>query len=321
MNSVKSKYQALCDVEPSIPLFSRAWWLDAAAGKDDWNVVLIEEDGSIVAAMPYAIQHRFGFTLLTHPPLTQTLGPWLKPSTMKNSKQLSRQKELMAALIAGLPPFDYYAQRWHYSNTNWLPFYWAGFKQTTRYTYVIDDLSDLSAVFAGFSAGKRKDIKKAEKSVTVKFDISAEEFYSNHKMTLAQQNAKISYPFEVFKRMYDSGYQRNSACTIAAYDGHNNLHAALFIVWDQNSAYDLISTIDPRYRNSGAASLLVHEAILHVSTKTKKFDFEGSMIEPVEHSFRQFNTVQVPYFAVSKSRSKALAIAKLIHASLHGIKR
>lgn len=319
MSSDKAKYRVLSDTESSIPVFSRAWWLDAAAGKDNWDVALIEEDGSVIAALPYAMKRRFGFTLLTHPPLTQTLGPWLRPTVATPAKQLSRQKELMGGLIDRLPPFDHYAQRWHYANTNWLPFYWAGFKQTTRYTYVIDDLSKLDSVFAGFSAGKRKDIKKAEKCVTIKFDIPAEEFYENHRMTLARENSKISYSFDVFKRMYDSGYQRDSACTVAAYDIQNNLHAALFIVWDQNSAYDLVSTIDHRYRNGGATSLLVREAIRHISKKTRRFDFEGSMIEPVEHSFRQFNTRQVPYFSVSKTPSTVLAIAKVVHARLHGI--
>ncbi|HWL28912.1 MAG TPA: GNAT family N-acetyltransferase [Burkholderiaceae bacterium] len=321
MTLEKTKYRTLCDIEPTIPLFSRAWWLDAAAGKDNWDVVLIENGGSIMAALPYVIKRRFGFTLLTHPPLTQTLGPWLRPTATTHTKQLSRQKELMTALIARLPPFDYFDQRWHYSNTNWLPFYWAGFKQTTRYTYVLEDLSELDKVFAGFSPDKRRDIKKAEKSLTVKFDISAEEFYGNHKMTLAQRNSKITYSFDVFKRMYDSGYQRDSVRTFAAYDAQNNLHAAQFIVWDQNSAYGLISTIDHRYRGSGAMSLLVREAIRHSSKKTKKFDFEGSMIEAVEHSNRQFNAVQIPYFDVFKFRSKTLAIAKDIRSSLHRIHR
>jgi hypothetical protein len=313
----KTKYRALCDVEPTIPLFSRAWWLDAAAGKDNWDVVLIENNAGIIAAMPYVIKRKLGFTMLTHPPLTQTLGPWLNPIATSHAKQLSRQEKLMTELIARLPPFDYFDQRWHYSNTNWLPFYWAGFKQTTRYTYVLEDLSQLDKVFAGFAPGKRQDIRKAEKSLTVKFDISAEEFYGNHTMTLAQERSKIAYSFDLFKRLYDSGYQRDSARTFAAYDAQGNLHAAQFIVWDQNSAYGLISTIDHRYRGSGAMSLLLREVLRHVSEKTRKFDFEGSMIQAVEHSNRQFNPIQVPYFNVSKFRSKTLALAKGIRSSLH----
>ena len=224
----------------------------------------------------------------------------------------------MDALIAQLPPFDHYAQRWHYAHTNWLPFYWSGYEQTTRYTYVIDDLSDLDAVFAGFSPGKRKDIKKAERAVRIEFDISARSFYDNHRMTLAQQGDKISYSFDVFQRLYERGYQYNAARTIAAFDAQDNLHAALFVVWDQNSAYDLISTIDHHYRNSGAASLLIREIIKDVAGKTKKFDFEGSMIESVEYSFRQFNTVQVPYFAISKTPSRFYAASKFMKSLLPG---
>lgn len=131
-------------------------------------------------------------------------------------------------------------------------------------------------------------------------------------MTLALQKSEISYSFEIFRRIYDSAYERNSGMTIAAYDCDHNLHAALFIVWDSNSAYDLISTIDPRFRNSGAASLLIKEALVILSGKTKVFDFEGSMIESVERSFRQFGAEQTPYFSISKTNSKILKVRNAI---------
>ena len=99
----------------------------------------------------------------------------------------------------------------------------------------------------------------------------------------------------------------NSGRTIAAYDENGNLHAALFVIWDKISAYDLISTIDPEYRTFGAASLLIKEIITYTSTLTSKFDFEGSMIEPVERSFRQFGAKQKSYFNVSKFNSKLLS--------------
>jgi len=110
----------------------------------------------------------------------------------------------------------------------------------------------------------------------------------------------------LFKKIHDSAYENNSGRTIAAYDKDGNLHCALFVIWDEMSAYDLISTIDPKYRNIGAASLLIKEIIAYVSTFVNKFDFEGSMIEPVERSFRQFGAVQTPYFSISKTNSKLI---------------
>ena len=207
-------------------------------------------------------------------------------------------------------------QQFDYSITNWLSFYWKGFKQTTKYTYVIEDISDIDKVYNDFEHAKRKNIKKANSIIEVKYDISSEEFYQNHKLTLAKQGDVIEYSYDTFKKIYDVSYKNNSGKTIYAIDSNNNIHCALFIVWDDNSAYDLISTIDIDYRNSGAASLLVFEAIKYVSNYTKKFDFEGSMIESVEKSFRQFGSEQKPYFRIYKDYSTIFKLSKLIKAIL-----
>lgn len=312
----KDRYRKLCEDESSIPIFSRDWWLDAVCG-DDWDVCLVEKGGHIYASMPFMYKKRFGLTLITQPALTQTLGPWIRTNyKAKYSKRLSDEKDLMNALIDQLPAFHDFRQNWHYSITNWLPFYWRGFQQTTRYTYVIPDISDMEKVCADFEYSKRKNIKKASSFSNIVFDISAGEFYDNHILTLSKQGAKISYSRDYFQSIYSAAYAQNQGKTIAAYDAAGNLHAALFVIWDEMSAYDLISTIDPDYRNSGAASLLVQEIIRYVSNKTKKFDFEGSMIEPVEQSFRRFGAVQTPYFSVFKTPSRLLKTVKTARSLL-----
>ncbi|MNZ42333.1 hypothetical protein D3C78_599060 [compost metagenome] len=302
----KALYRDFSATEKTIPIFSRGWWLDASAGADNWDVALVESNGKIIASLPYVLQKHMGFAMLTQPPLTQSLGPWMRESNARPPKKLGQQKDLMEALIAQLPRFDHYAQNWHYSQTNWLPFYWHGFKQTTRYTYVLNDLRDLNKVYAEFENSKRANIKKSQKLVDIVFDIPADEFYDNHRLTLAKRGAKISYSRDLFKRIHDAGYANNSARTVGAYDKSGNLHAALFVVWDAMSAYGLICTIDPDYLTHGAASLLNMAIIDFVADKTCKFDFEGSMSEPVERSFRQYGAVQIPYFAVSKTPSRLL---------------
>ncbi len=138
-------------------------------------------------------------------------------------------------------------------------------------------------------------------------------------MTLRQQGATIGYSFEVFRRMYDAAYANNAGRTIYAIDAEGNLHGALFNIWSGNVAYDLISTIDHRFRNSGAATLLVYEMIKYLSDKVKVYDFEGSMMEGVENSFRQFGTTQTPYMAISKDNSSP--IKKALLELWHGRKR
>jgi len=309
----KEKYRSFCKNEKEMPIFSKDWWLDSVCGEHEWDVVLVEKGREIIASLPYHKTKKAIFSVIRLPVLTQIMGVYIKyPGNQKYEKKLSYEKKVMNQLIYSLPKVDFFSQSFHYSITNWLPFYWNGYIQTTRYTYVIEDVTDLDKVFSNFNHAKRKNIRKAEKSLTIKFDLSATDFYNNHKMTLSKQNSEISYSIELFRSIYQNGYKNNSAKTIYAVDDENNLHGALFIIWDDNSAYDLISTIDPDFRNSGSASLLVKEAIKYIATRTKKFDFEGSMMENVESSFRQFGAVQKPYFNISKKSSKLLKIRSLI---------
>jgi hypothetical protein len=51
MTSSVDKYRALCESEPRIPLFARAFWLDAVCDRQ-WDVALVEREHKIVAALP-----------------------------------------------------------------------------------------------------------------------------------------------------------------------------------------------------------------------------------------------------------------------------
>jgi lipid II:glycine glycyltransferase (peptidoglycan interpeptide bridge formation enzyme) len=205
----------------------------------------------------------------------------------------------------------------HYNYTNWLPFYWSGYQQTTRYTYVIENLADLELVFSNFDHSKRKNINRAEKIVNIYDNLKPEEFYDNHKFTLNKQGKNISYTFELFRNIHTNVKKQDAGKIWCAKDNEENIHAAIFVVYDSKSAYYLISTIDPDYRNSGAASLLLKHAITYVSQFTKKFDFEGSMIQGVENSFRKFGAVQNQYFRITKDNRLVMRSARNIYKMIN----
>lgn len=60
---------------------------------------------------------------------------------------------------------------------------------------------------------------------------------------------------------------------------------------------------DPDLRNSGATSLCMWHAMQFAATVTKRFDFEGSLIESIERFFRSFGAEQRPCFSITKSTS------------------
>lgn len=314
MTANKKAYRECCLKNSKIPIFSKDWWLDAICGKDNWGVCLIEEGGQIIASMPYFIKRKFGFTLLSQPPLTQTLGPWLRPSNKKYAKQLSVQKKLLSSLIEQLPDFDHLSQNWHYSNTNWLPFYWKGFQQTTRYTYILSDLNDQKQLWVELLENIRREIRKAENRFKLKVidDLPLDIFLALNEMTFARQGRAVPYSANLVRRLDEACFERQCRKIFIAVDAEGRYHAGVYIVWDENSAYYLMGGGDPDLRNSGANSLCMWRAIRFAATVTKQFDFEGSSIEPIERFFRAFGAVQTPFFNISKTNSRLLRVEQCL---------
>jgi lipid II:glycine glycyltransferase (peptidoglycan interpeptide bridge formation enzyme) len=312
LSDKKAIYREFCRTKGNLPVFLYDWWLDSVCGKN-WNVALVKPDNEVLAFMPYYIKTVFGYNISVMPQLTQFLGPWINyPADLKETNKAEYEKKMMSELIAQLPGTACFDQNFHYSVSNWLPFYWKGYSQTTRYTYVIEDIEHTERVFNNFTPSKRKNINKASEIVEVKFDLGAEEFYENHKHTLEKQGQKISYSKELFLKIHEQVYAHRSGRTIYAVDKNGIIHSALFVVWSKYSAYDLISSIDADHKNSESASLLIWEIIKNLSGKINRFDFEGSMIESVERSFRQFGTVQKAYFSITRCDSASYKIFRSI---------
>lgn len=317
----KEKYINFCKEDINVPVFSQPWWLDAVCGAENWEVIIVESNDEIIATFPYYYFVSHGFKYIGMPTLTQKLGMYIKyPAGQSISAKLSYEKEILNKIILELPTYDYFNIQCDYKYQNWLPFYWNHFQQTTKYSYIIDDISDIEKVYSNFEYSKKKNIKKALKEMEVFFDLPCKDFYENHKMTLAKQGEKISYSFKLFSKIYDAAYEHNQGRVIYCKDKNDNIHGALFIIWDNNSAYDLISTLDPDFRNSGASTLLVYEMIKSLSEKVSVFDFEGSMIEGVENSFRKFGTIQKPYFQIFKANSKRYRLLHALRDIVYAIK-
>ncbi len=282
-------------------IFCSSWWLEAVC-PGQYEILLLRRGPRILAGMPMHRSRKWGFEAIYMPPLTPILGVLLPtPASDNYEKNLSTEMDILRVLVKAIPKVSYFNVNSHYNFTNWLPFYWAGFRQTTCYSYILEDLSNLEKVFAGFAHSKRKNIKKAESLVEVKENLPPADFYANHVLTLGKQDNRISYSSGLFYRLHAATLQRNAGKTWYAVDKDGHLHAAIFVVFDSKSAYYLISTIDPDYRNSGAATLLLKRAIEYLAPHTRQFDFEGSMIEGVESSFRRFGARQIPYFAITRS--------------------
>lgn len=308
--TAKEQYRDLCKEENSIPLFCQDWWMDAVC-MDEWDVLLVEEKGQIVGALPYHLRKKFGFRCIVQPQLTQYNGIWIrKKQVTADYERISYEKKVFNKLIKQLEKLglSFYQQCFHMSITNWLPFYWNGFKATTRYTYAINSIGNPEKVFSRFSPAKQRQVRKCEDKLHLSLDMRPDEFYSHHKQSLQERGEVISYSYELFQRIYKAAQNNNAGQIFAIKDDEGEIHSCLFVVWDKASAYTLLYSISPKHASSGASTLVIWEAIKFLVNKTKSFDFEGGMIEGVENSYRQFATMQKSYFLIEKYYSRLFKI-------------
>jgi len=306
----KQRYRALSKEETSLPIFARDWWLDAVVGPGGWDVAVALRGEEVAAAMPYQRRHKLGIRWLSQPALTPHLGPWIRPTAAKSSVALAREKDLMEELIEALPRFDYFIQNWHHSRRNWLPFYWRGFTATTRYSYVLPDLSDEAALWTNLDKSVRSTIRKAEKRyrLQVRDDLGLDAFLSLNRKTYARQGKKPAYDDALVRRLDRACEERDCRKILIAMDDEGRVHAGEYLVWDENSAYALMGGADPELRQSGATCLCLWEAIRHAARVSRSYDFCGSMMEAVERQFRSFGAQQRPYFHVTKAENLLLRL-------------
>ena len=302
----KELYNQFCK-KTYVPVFSQPWWLNATCGADNWNVYVVENSGALFAAMPYYIEEKDNYKKITRPINTQNNGViYNYPSDLKYCSKLDFEERVLNEIIDFIESLniDRYEQQFHYSFTNWLPFYWRGYGQILRYTYVIEDTSDVALIENNISSNMKKNIKKAQKLVTVSEDFTAEKFYRINKMTFDRQEIAIPYSLDYFIRINAACKEHNSGKMLFAVDENNEIHSVAFIVWDEQSVYYLMNGTNPDFKSSQANALLVYESIKIASQMGKKFDFEGSVIKQIEKSFRQYGGIQKPYFRIFKTLKK-----------------
>jgi hypothetical protein len=285
-----------------VRLFIQPWWLDAVAG-DSWEVVLDLAGEEIMGGWIYKLNNKFGISYIGMPLLSPYQGVFYNyPSGQKPSKRLSFEKKVIEHLIEQLPPVRYINQRFHHSFKNWMPLFWNGFSQTTRYTYLINDMSSLEDLWSSFDSSTRRTIRKAENRYKLKAvksnDLAV--FFKLNEKTFVRQNKKPPYSREFLKQIDTSAKEKDCRVILLAEDPKGCVHAGIYIVWDHDTAYYLMGGADPDLRNSGASKFLLWEAIQMMSEKVNTFDFEGSMIESIEKVFRSFGAEPTPYFRIMK---------------------
>ena len=282
-----------------------------------YEILEINEGGGVRAAWPIVCSKSDGAKHVCMPALTQKLGILFAPSAARPVEAQSKNQRRTTELIEQLGDTASFHQNFHENFIDWLPFYWQGYAQTTRYTYVLEDISDLTSVWNGMRPNHRRDIQRATRlGIRIIDSLDIAKFLELNRKTFTRQGLEPLASDELILRL-DRACSANAGRKIfAGVDSQGRIHAAVYIAWANDTAYYLMGGSEPNLRKSGAQLLALWEAVIFANSVVKRFDFEGSMLHQIEHGFRGFGARQVPYFSITKDPPAPTSLTEFIKASI-----
>ncbi len=302
MKTNKEKYAEFCKIT-YVPIYSKPWWLDTVCSPEGWDVWLCEADGLIQAAMPYYFENRTGKTYITKAALTQNNGILFNyPQNTKlvgkaifEEKVIDRACEYIESL-----KIDVYEQQYQTSFVNWLPFMWNGYSALLRYTYIIEDTTDLGKVWDGVTSKRRSVIKKGQRNSTFSEELPIARFYEEHEKIYFKQGLKCPFSYDLWEKLAIACITNDSGRISCRLSKDNDVAAISFVVWDDKSLYKLMGGPIPEYAKLDAYSALTWDEIVLAHEKGIRYDFEGSVIKRISKSFREYGATPIPYFRIRK---------------------
>lgn len=179
------------------------------------------------------------------------------------------------------------------------PFIWLNLNVRVVYSYLLDLSLTEQEIYHNMDTTRRHDMTKAireniDARLITDYNIIRELIIK----TFNRQNAKIRLDY-VDKILLNFANNVNSYSYVSYFNGKPA--AGVFIVYDKQRAYCLLSGYDDKNEHRGAGVLAHYNAIKHAKELgVQIFDFEGSMLRPVENFYRGFGGKLVPKFVISK---------------------
>lgn len=299
------EYDRFVSLSPQGTLFSSSWWLDAVA-PGRWRSNQVMHDDTIVAAWPTIVRKgRFGEE---HggAPITPWLGP-LFGDDDNSYRRRSMEDDLTGRLLETIGPYAHLEARCSPGYDYWAPLYWRGFTQTTRYTWRIEQLEDLEAVFSGLRNKVRGHIGRARRAGVIVESGDLDGFLSVHQDTVDHQGLAIeSTGRRTLRQVEPVAAGRGARTILLARDAEGRVHAGGYFVHDARTTYYLMGGSNSDLRGSGAVPLLLWTAIEQSAERGTTFDFEGSMLRHIELFVRAFGGSPSPYSVVRHTPSLPL---------------
>ena len=271
----------------------------------------MDAQGRVIGVLPYCQTKRWGLPVILQPPLTAYSGPLIRypdQAGQKPSYRIHFEKKVYSDLIRQLPAAALFRQNFRPEANNWLPFYWHGFRQTTRYTYILSK-EDVRLSDSLLQSVTRKKIRQSESLFEVFVSDDFDTYLQLLQDTYRRRHLVMPLSPGRLKAVYEIVHARgHGALLLARHTATREIMAGFFLLHNNGEAALMSSAqqIGPDLAHLNYR--MVWECIQWCAQQGCSLDFEGSMDPGMEHLLRAFGGRLTPYFQVWKTGNRLLEI-------------
>lgn len=254
-------------------IYHEEWWLKAATN-NSFDQITIFDGGRIVGRLPFeVVKIRGGRTMCRMPNLTHCLGPAIDDGNGSDSNKSIKRNSIIRRMIKDLPDTTGFYQKLHGKTRDVVAFQHAMFDASVEFTYEVAPGLQNDLWF-NLRDKTRNVIRRASEQMEVTTEVSPEEFILFYNNNLTINGAVNYYDLSKSVKVCEEALHRRRGRFLAIRDNSRMLSAAIFYIWDADTAYYFMSTRTHKAHN-GAISYLIWMAMLDASARKLIFDFDG----------------------------------------------
>ena len=153
------RWDKFIDQSPQQAMYAYSWYLDKV--NPDWRAIIIKKKENWEAVFPLPFGSKYGQEYALTPYFVQYLGIFLRPDIKSKSRVYHNFKQLLSKVIETIPASTKVLDlNLHPSVDYLLPFHWAGYSISPRYTYWLPLNEELEKVRSGFTDSIKSDLKR-----------------------------------------------------------------------------------------------------------------------------------------------------------------
>ncbi|MCL2312063.1 MAG: GNAT family N-acetyltransferase [Firmicutes bacterium] len=256
-------------------VYAESWYLNIVS--PHWEALVL---GDYEYVMPLPVKHKFGFSFLFQPPLTQQLGIF--------SNQIIDEK-IVELFIKNIPYRSYHL------NLNEQNSFEKGILQPNL---LLPLNNNYQTLFSNYSTNTKRNIKKAQQAqIYVTEDITPEQFLDFYFLAM---NNEAKPDKNLTEKIVKTGFEKKKLKLYAAIQG-KELTSVLCLLHSDKRLIYLLAASNEKGKKLSAMSLIVDKVIQDFAETNIYFDFEGSKVETIARFYQGFGAEATTFPQIRKS--------------------